>query len=877
MSSKKQSTRPVSSSENNLNALKAAKILGLGPQELDDFLFLELESSKRIAPAGLTPPDFPEFKNAIINRILLRSEDEKWVNMTRQLLHRSTERRFYFSKEEVEAVSRILVAIETSPRELDLTELGLRALPPLVKELSIPVLYIAGNKISDLQPVAGLNLLELHAPNNEIHNLEPIKGMQSLQMLNLGNNQVAYLEPLHHLKGLKYLDLPNNSIDNIESLITLLQNPSLNYINLIGNPLDLRESILDNINHLREYFGISVKAPTSQPARKASSKASPKRSSKAPETTSEALEEDIEEPLEENKVPPPEPTPAGDTPPENSFRSFATGRVWITGAPEENLLDVEDVSKILYESIANTEEQVEQFFGLFGRWGRGKTHLWNYLKKEFIDKQKNTAEEKYIPVEFHAWKYQDTPGLWAYLYCELNKAYFDEKPKKFKWLQKLARVMRLNYVRGKILKPALLLAGGLCFAVAVYLFFETRIDFLKETSVQVLALTGTGVISLYSLIKYVDDRYRSNMRRLLTQMTGNVNLTSHLGLQHEIQEELKFLLKAWLPHNEKNKDKPRKRIFLFIDDIDRCSEDKIIQIVDYIRVLLHDTEVQSRITVLAAIDERILIHAIQNKYRRFIENKDNDATYIELCREYMDKLFLAGIKLGPLTSFEKEQVVSGFTRQYLMKEPVLPKEKESPAEDETSTSQAELRVSFRTPKTELGGSSRRSIASELGGQLAGNIDPLFHELGDKLTGNGQEQPKKPEPEQGTEQEYSLEPWEQKFLRKIVANTDLTPRGIRVFTHRYLLGKKLVEKALTNGKPSWEHWYYSAEAKECFALKLLHYSFRAGVPELYNDYNNYIKNYDENNTVTETVYNLRVSLNQELGSVMYQVLTMIVAY
>lgn len=58
--------------------------------------------------------------------------------------------------------------------------------------------------------------------------------------------------------------------------------------------------------------------------------------------------------------------------------------------------------------------------GIFGPWGRGKTYFFNRLKMNLINKQKHELE--YTIVEFNAWKYQDTPALWAYLYETLYKS-----------------------------------------------------------------------------------------------------------------------------------------------------------------------------------------------------------------------------------------------------------------------------------------------------------------------------------------------------------------------------------------------------------------------------------------------------------------------
>lgn len=99
----------------------------------------------------------------------------------------------------------------------------------------------------------------------------------------------------------------------------------------------------------------------------------------------------------------------------------------------------------------------------------------------------------------------------------------------------------------------------------------------------------------------------------------------------------------------------------------------------------------------------------------------------------------------------------------------------------------------------------------------------------------------------------------------------------MYTYRYLLGKKLIEKPLIDGQPSCDQWYNTDAAKVFFALNLYHYTYKSDVDDLYSSYRSFMRNYDDNNSVDAKIYNFSLKLNQKLGSIMYQTLTMIVAY
>ncbi len=76
--------------------------------------------------------------------------------------------------------------------------------------------------------------------------------------------------------------------------------------------------------------------------------------------------------------------------------------------------------------------------------------------------------------------------------------------------------------------------------------------------------------------------------------SNKMSFQKYLGLQAEIQKEIVFLFKTWIPPNKIFDTK----ILLFVDDIDRCDENRVIQVVDSLKVMLEDLEISKRLIIL---------------------------------------------------------------------------------------------------------------------------------------------------------------------------------------------------------------------------------------------------------------------------------------
>ncbi|HIF9058763.1 TPA: P-loop NTPase fold protein [Photobacterium damselae] len=301
--------------------------------------------------------------------------------------------------------------------------------------------------------------------------------------------------------------------------------------------------------------------------------------------------------------------------------------------------NVESISKSLSGIITKKPDESGMMVGIFGKWGRGKTYLFNKIWESI-----SSNDDSYHRVNFSAWKYQETKESWAYLYENLMNEYLSKSPKiKIlpKWVSNSTKLFNLNYSKHKLL-PIVSFILIMLFSI-YWTFFNGSAELIK------LIISSFSVIFIVKLFLF----YLTNKGRALNiikQYTHKPGYSDYLGMQAEIENEIEHLLKTWMPEGKNGK------VILFVDDIDRCETSKIVKLIDGLRVILDNEEIHKRLIVITAIDECILKKSIEDKYPDL--KKDNG----DLFQEYIEKIFIIGIKLNDLEIDEVKEYISNLVK-----------------------------------------------------------------------------------------------------------------------------------------------------------------------------------------------------------------------
>lgn len=254
------------------------------------------------------------------------------------------------------------------------------------------------------------------------------------------------------------------------------------------------------------------------------------------------------------------------------------------------------------EKIAESSVNAVPMIGIFGPWGRGKTYFYSRLKDYFV-KSHNT---KFKFIEFNAWKHRDTPAIWAYLYETIYR--------QSSWWVKTKLFLK---DKGKgILKIIVIffLAWLLSILLTKLPNLSNRVMSLFQDLSLPIAWTGFLSVVVYGFINNP-----TTALSLIKKYSGRRSFTSELGVQNEVEQHLVSLLKLMVT------DPDKKRILLYVDDIDRCSAIKMIDVIDSLRVILENEEIRKRLVVLCSLDENKImsgfIHLNQSIY-----SSENDKT-----------------------------------------------------------------------------------------------------------------------------------------------------------------------------------------------------------------------------------------------------------
>lgn len=421
-------------------------------------------------------------------------------------------------------------------------------------------------------------------------------------------------------------------------------------------------------------------------------------------------------------------------------------------------LRVDFFAELIIRLLKNIkDDESGLLFGIFGNWGRGKTYLW----KRVLEKLK-VQSSKSKSVEFFPWRYQDTPSIWAYLYETLAEEYLKSNYLIIRyWKYFILNISRRGWW------PLI----SYCISVIVTFIwlkieFETKMTWLYD-------LIGYLSFSTFTIFIFIYYKHSHKAKKLISRYLEPVNFKGLLGIQNEIQVEIKLLLNTWVNKGE--------RLVLFVDDLDRCSESRIIEVIDALKVMIDDTEISKRMIVIAAIDDHILNRVIYDKYFSIINNdlsltqEKKDKELGKLSREYMDKLFLSGIKLPRMT--ESEQI------DFLNK-------------------LVDGKIQFRNPDL---------------------IDEKMDTMIDSIENDEEKDDNimRLIPNQSSE----IMDYEYELIKKSLNNSvELTPRKIRILYYRYLISKILFDLYMPPGSTIRDEWDKNQSDKSILIELLITYGF-----------------------------------------------------
>lgn len=261
--------------------------------------------------------------------------------------------------------------------------------------------------------------------------------------------------------------------------------------------------------------------------------------------------------------------------------------------------------------ISKDENLSPATVGVYGDWGSGKSTLMKMVKKS-LDADKNT-----LTVEFNGW---------------LFEGYEDAKTALCGTILDEMRTHETLFAKGKEKIKALLkkIDGGKLLSKGV----KYGLDFLLTSGIgTVTELTLTGIIS--AVKQKAGDVSEDEIKKVIDAFKK----------EETKRTEIKNFRKTF---KEVFEDCKGERLVVFIDELDRCTPDTVLDIFEAIRLFLYVPGT----TFIIGADERLVSYAVKTKY------KDIPGHDIDISKEYLEKLVQYPVKIPQLNEQEVKQYIT---------------------------------------------------------------------------------------------------------------------------------------------------------------------------------------------------------------------------
>lgn len=300
--------------------------------------------------------------------------------------------------------------------------------------------------------------------------------------------------------------------------------------------------------------------------------------------------------------------------------------MWADNETSEDLLGFKVHADLLVDVIKD-DKVLPVTIGVFGDWGSGKSSILKIVEEELTGGEKDGYKDGTLVLYFNGWVFEGYDDAKAALLESIIEKFDKHKTigdkvkdntvklfKSVRWM----RLLGLSFKKVIIPGASAFITGG----VSLLPFLVNEFSQLDPNDLAE-KLQGDGAeVFLKDIIKKNEDEEVTVVR--------------------EFRENFKEMI---------NKSEIKKLVVI-IDDLDRCTPDRLIENLEAIKLFLN---VEKTAFVIGA-DPRIVRHAIEYRYKTdSIENADDpDSRNKRIVSDYLEKLIQIPYYLPKLTDYEVE-------------------------------------------------------------------------------------------------------------------------------------------------------------------------------------------------------------------------------
>lgn len=280
--------------------------------------------------------------------------------------------------------------------------------------------------------------------------------------------------------------------------------------------------------------------------------------------------------------------------------------MWKDSETDIDLLDFNYLIEIIKDIIEN-DDLSPCTIGVYGDWGSGKSSLVEMILKDYEKK------EDFLCLKFNGWLFED--------YDDAKNALLGTILDKIKERRKLSAKAKSTIKKlFKNLDYLDLASKGIKYGA----------DFLLTGGVGTLAnLTLQSIAEkAKSLGQTIDDK---DLKKILEGTFKKEEIRKNLKEFHDDFEKLL-------------KETEIKNLVVFIDELDRCNHDTILETLEAIRLFLFTKGT----SFIIGADERQVMYAVRKKFPEVRGNQ------IDIGKEYLEKMIQYPVKIPQLGTSEVE-------------------------------------------------------------------------------------------------------------------------------------------------------------------------------------------------------------------------------